>query len=120
MSLILKEACFDETDGKHELRGRLQRIQEMLAETDAQLSERKTVHEWLTALNIPGKEAGAEICLLRRLRIACDQLAERDALRAALEYAQDFFEVNGFSAETPVFAKIRATLASTRATEKDK
>lgn len=40
----------------------------------AKLSERKTVHEWLNRLAIPVKEDGKDICLLRRLRIALDEL----------------------------------------------
>lgn len=42
----------------------------------AKLSERKTVHEWLNALNIPSEEDGKSLCLLRRLRITCDLFAE--------------------------------------------
>lgn len=42
----------------------------------AKLSERKTVHEWLNQLGIPAKENDKPLCLLRRLRIACDKLAE--------------------------------------------
>lgn len=40
----------------------------------AKLSERKTVHQWLNKLAIPVKENGKDICLLRRLRIALDEL----------------------------------------------
>lgn len=39
-----------------------------------QLSERKTVHEWLTQVGIPSQESGKPICLLRRLSITCDRL----------------------------------------------
>ena len=42
----------------------------------AKLSERKTVHEWLNAVGIPSQENGKQICLLRRLRMACDRLRE--------------------------------------------
>lgn len=42
----------------------------------AQLSERKTVHEWLTPLGIPTKELNKPICLLRRLRILCERYHE--------------------------------------------
>lgn len=43
----------------------------------AKLSERKTVHEWLNKLAIPVKdEQGNELCLLRRIRIALDELYE--------------------------------------------
>lgn len=50
-----------------------------LAEIVAKLSERKTVHEWLNAAGIPLAEKGEPICLLRRLRIACDRLTRRPA-----------------------------------------
>lgn len=40
----------------------------------AQLSERKTVHEWLNAAGIPKTERGKPLCLLRRTRIALDRL----------------------------------------------
>lgn len=42
----------------------------------AKLSERKTVHQWLNKLAIPVKENGKDICLLRRIRIALDELFE--------------------------------------------
>lgn len=48
-----------------------------LAEIDAKLSERKTVHEWLNKAKIPRKESGKPICLLRRLRICLDLLMEQ-------------------------------------------
>lgn len=38
----------------------------------AQLSERKTVHEWLNLKGIPQEEFGKPICLLRRLSIALE------------------------------------------------
>ena len=41
---------------------------------EAHESERKTVHQWLNDALIPRKELGKPICLLRRLRIACDRL----------------------------------------------
>lgn len=44
-------------------------------EIEAKLSERKTVHEWLTANGVPSKEMGKPICLLRRLRITLDAYA---------------------------------------------
>lgn len=43
----------------------------------AKLSERKTVHEWLNAAGIPTHEHNKPLCLLRRLRIALDKLAEK-------------------------------------------
>ncbi len=50
-------------------------------EIEAKLSERKTVHEWLTANEVPSEEMGKPICLLRRLRITLDQYAGmKDAL----------------------------------------
>jgi hypothetical protein len=51
------------------------KLREELAAAKAKLSERKTVHEWLNALDIPTVEEGKPICLLRRLRITCDQLS---------------------------------------------
>ena len=44
-------------------------------EIEAKLSERKTVHEWLTANGVPSEEMGKPICLLRRLRITLDEYA---------------------------------------------
>lgn len=44
--------------------------------SEAKLSERKTVHEWLNDVGIPREEFGKPICLLRRLRIAVDRLYE--------------------------------------------
>lgn len=46
-------------------------------ETEAKLSERETVHEWLNLRGVPTEEHGKPICLLRRLRIAL--LEEHDA-----------------------------------------
>jgi hypothetical protein len=43
------------------------------AQTKAKLSERKTVHEWLTAAGIPSEERGKPLCLLRRLRITVER-----------------------------------------------
>jgi DNA-binding CsgD family transcriptional regulator len=50
--------------------------QQREAMIQAKLCERKTVHEWLNNLAIPVKENGNDIGLLRRLRIALDELYE--------------------------------------------
>jgi hypothetical protein len=58
-----------------------------LAHIEAKLSERATVHAWLDSLDIPKEEQGNTICLLRRLRIALDNLGEykaADSVSAAL------------------------------------
>ena len=60
-------------------------------EVGAKLSERKTVHEWLNDL-VPKEEFGKPICLLRRLRILCDEyraaktLDEIDAIKEKYDY----------------------------------
>ncbi len=43
---------------------------------EAHESERNTVHQWLNDCSIPREELGKPICLLRRLRIACDRIAD--------------------------------------------
>lgn len=56
------------------------------------LGERKTVHEWLNKAGIPKEEMGKPICLLRRLRIAVDQLSLLNRYRRLLsgpEYAKE-------------------------------
>jgi hypothetical protein len=55
-------------------------------EIEAKLSERKTVHQWLTALGVPSEEMGKPISLLRRLRITLDQYA---GMKKRLEEAHE-------------------------------
>lgn len=66
----------------------------MNSSIEAKLSERKTVHEWLNANGIPSNELGKPICLLRRLRIALDQLAEMKADKRRLDWIEE--HVNAF------------------------
>ena len=61
-----------------QLREQLAAAQEYNAKCHARMSERKSVHQWLTAQNIPEEENGKRICLLRRLRITLDRLAETE------------------------------------------
>ncbi len=50
----------------------------------AQLSERKTVHEWLDLKGIPREEFGKQICLLRRLSIALEINTPNNSVQADL------------------------------------
>ena len=61
----------------------VQPILDEVAKRHARMSERKSVHQWLTAQNIPEEENGKRICLLRRLRITLDRLSETEHALAA-------------------------------------
>lgn len=71
----------------------------------AQLSERKTIHEWLNSAAIPATENGKPICLLRRLRITVDLFTalsnasrEMDLLLTFLPQFGDFLEAPHYRA----------------------
>ena len=70
-----------------QLREQLAAAQEYSTKCHARMSERKSVHQWLTAQNIPEEENGKRICLLRRLRIALDRLAEQETEAEGLKDA---------------------------------
>jgi hypothetical protein len=50
--------------------------------SQAKLSERKTVHEWLNEKGVPREEFGKPICLLRRLAIALEIHATEETPRS--------------------------------------
>jgi len=79
--------------GLNKLKDDCDQLRADLAKANAQLSERKTVHEWLNTKSIPTTEYGKPICLLRRLRIALDTwqtepLAEIEKVRSDLATAK--------------------------------
>lgn len=62
------------------------KIAEKLEPMIAKISERKTVHEWLTSQKVPSTEMGKPLCLLRRLRIAMDRYQRyEDALHELIQ-----------------------------------
>jgi len=74
--------------------------QQRQAEIAAKLSERKTVHEWLNAINVPSEEMGRPVCLLRRLRILVD---EYDRLTGIVDKLQQ--ENHGLRLSLEAFSK---------------
>jgi len=74
----LSECAGVAVESYNNLKHQLAAAQEYNAKCHARMSERKSVHQWLTAQNIPEEENGKRICLLRRLRITLDRLAETE------------------------------------------
>jgi hypothetical protein len=79
----------------------------------AQLSERKTVHEWLNALGIPQTEFDKPICLLRRLSITVESFSElvrasreMDLLLCFLPQFRDFLESPHYQNFKSAYSKI--------------
>lgn len=74
-------------------------LRDALQEAQTKLSERKTVHEWLNACGIAREENGKPICLLRRLRIACNHLYKMSIHEDEVEAVATFLRIRRGIAE---------------------